>query len=48
MPNQIWLEQNAKHKNMFRVKRKKCKKKNNNNNCREEFKELNIEAVSER
>ena len=33
---------------MFRVKRKKCKKKNNNNNCREEFKELNIEAVSER
>ena len=27
MSNQMWLEQNAEHKNMFRVKRKKCKKK---------------------
>ena len=31
---------------MFRVKRKNCKKKKKN--CREEFKELNVEAVSER
>ena len=37
----MWLEQNAKHKNLTRVKRKKWKKK-----CREEFKELNIEPVS--
>ena len=31
---------------MFRVKRKNCKKKKKN--CSEEFKELNVEAVSER
>ena len=31
---------------MFHVKRKKCKKKKKNG--REEFKELNMEAVSER
>ena len=45
MSNQIWFEQSAKHKKMFNVKRNKCKKKKNG---REEFKELNIEAVSER
>ena len=27
MSNQMWLEQIAKHKNMFHVKRSKCKKK---------------------
>ena len=27
MSNQMWLEQSAKHRNMFHVKRKKCKKK---------------------
>ena len=27
MSKNMWLEQNAKHKNMFHVKRKKCKKK---------------------
>ena len=40
MSNQMWLEQNAKHKNMILVKKKKCKKQTKN-------KELNIEAVSE-
>ena len=38
MSNQKWLERNAKHKNMFHVKKKKCKKKNG----REEFRKLNI------
>ena len=45
MSNQMWLEQNSKHKNVFHVKRNKYKNKKNG---REEFKELNIEAASER
>ena len=45
MSNQMWLKQIAKHKNMFHVKRNKCKKKKNG---REEFKEFNVEEVSER
>ena len=44
----MWLEQNAKHKDMIHVKRKKCKKIKQKKNGREEFKELNIEVVSER
>ena len=27
MSNRLWLKQNAKHRNMFHVKRRKCKKK---------------------
>ena len=43
----IRLEQNTKQKNMFCGKRKKCKQKGKKK-CRQEFKELNFEAVSER
>ena len=39
------LNEMLKHKNMLDVKRKKWKRKKNG---REEFKELNIEAVSQR
>ena len=45
MFNQLWLEQDVKHKNMFHVKKKEMQQEKNG---REEFKELNIEAVSER
>ena len=40
MFNQMWLEQNAKHKNMILVKRNAKNKK--------KIMELNIEAVPER
>ena len=43
--NQMWHEQNAKHKDMSHVERKKRKKKKSG---REGSKELNIEAVTKR
>ena len=41
----MWHEQNAKHKDMSHVERKKHKKKKSG---REGSKELNVEAVSKR